>query len=153
VTQNSKSCPGEYYLVQIDGSSRYNPGPAGIGVVIFDPLGKVVKEISWFIGNKTNNQAEYQALLIALNEIRQWKKVPVLIETDSELLYYQIIGDYRVRNPELRTLHRRVKLLLSQLPNVKIKLVSRVKNRSADRLAKKATDNRGQISVYEKRNR
>lgn len=129
------------FIVQIDGSSRYNPGPAGIGIRVVAPDGSVIREISRFIGIKTNNQAEYEAFIEALKEIRCLGiQEPVDIQTDSELLYQQIKGKYRVRNQELKLLHKRALLLLSRLPNVKITLVERGENR-ADRLAKRASGN------------
>lgn len=132
---------GEELIVQIDGSSRYNPGPAGIGIRVVKPDGSVIKEISQFIGIRTNNQAEYEALLEALKEICSLDtQPPVVIQTDSELLYQQLTGRYRVRNRELKLLHKRALLLLSLLPNVKITLVKRGENR-ADRLAKRASGN------------
>ncbi|MEO0071643.1 MAG: ribonuclease HI family protein [candidate division WOR-3 bacterium] len=126
-------------IVQIDGSSRYNPGPAGIGIRVVAPDGSVIKEISRSIGIKTNNQAEYEALIEALKEIRCFGiQQPVVIQTDSELLYQQINGKYRVRNQKLKLLHKQALLLLKCLPNVKITLVERGENR-ADRLAKRAS--------------
>ncbi|MEO0068496.1 MAG: ribonuclease HI family protein [candidate division WOR-3 bacterium] len=129
----------ETYLVQIDGSSRCNPGPAGIGIRIIDPEGKVVKEISRFIGKRTNNQAEYEALITALNEIRLIGRHNYVIHTDSELLYNQLQGRYKVRNQQLKELHAQAKRLLSLLPNVTIRLVPRTENRLSDRLAKSAS--------------
>ncbi len=130
----------EKYIVQIDGSSRHNPGPAGIGVRITKADGTVIKEISHFIGIRTNNQAEYEALLIALKEISSLLgRKEVVIQTDSELLYYQITGRYRVRNKELKTLHERAKVFLSQLPEVRFTLVPREENRATDRLARNAS--------------
>jgi len=137
------------YLVQIDGSSRCNPGPAGIGVRIISPNGKVVKEISRFIGKRTNNQAEYEALITALNEIRLIGRHHFVIHTDSELLYNQLQGRYKVSNQELKELHSKAKKLLATVPYVTITLISRNDNRSTDRLAK-AASRTGQKIIDEK---
>ncbi len=126
------------FLVQIDGSSLGNPGPAGIGVRIVGPDGTVVKEISRYIGTRTNNQAEYEGLLCALSESQGLGAGPVVIRTDSELLYYQMAGEYKVKNPELRILHSKAREMALALPNVTIGLVRREQNRETDKLAKAA---------------
>ncbi|MBM3330843.1 ribonuclease HI family protein [candidate division WOR-3 bacterium] len=133
------------FLVQIDGSSLGNPGPAGIGVRITRPDGTVLKEISRFIGIRTNNQAEYEGLLCALSESSELGTGSVIIRTDSELVYFQMAGRYKVKNPELRQLHSRAREIVLQLPNVSIQLVRREQNKETDRLAKaaaQAADNR-----------
>lgn len=124
--------------MQIDGSSLGNPGPAGIGVRILGPDGVVLKEISRFIGTRTNNQAEYESLLCALHESRELGSRRVVIRTDSELLYYQMAGRYKVKNPGLKVLHGRARELTTKLPNVMIELVRREQNRETDKLAKAA---------------
>jgi len=126
------------FLVQIDGSSLGNPGPAGIGVRIVGPDGAVVKEVSRFIGTRTNNQAEYEGLLCALAESRRLGPGRVVIRTDSELLYHQMAGRYKVKNPELKVLHSRARELALDLPNVSIELVRREQNKETDKLAKAA---------------
>ncbi len=136
------------YTIHIDGSSRFNPGPAGIGIAIIDPDGNVTREISRFIGIRTNNQAEYEALLCALHECRRLA-APVVIKTDSELLYYQIIGRYRVRDPKLKQLHGEAIRLLQQLPQVGIELVRRDCNKLPDRLARAASE---AVDVVKKHN-
>jgi ribonuclease HI len=127
------------FLVQIDGSSLRNPGPAGIGVrIINNADGTVLKEISRSIGIRTNNQAEYEGLLCALKECRELGNQRVVIRTDSELVYYQMGGRYKVKNAELKTLHSKAQHLISQLPNVAIQLVRREQNKETDKLAKAA---------------
>jgi ribonuclease HI len=126
------------FLVQIDGSSLGNPGPAGVGVRVVAADGTVVKEISRFIGIRTNNQAEYEGLLCALSESRRLGSGPVAIRTDSELLYYQMAGMYKVKNAHLRALHSRAREMAQELPNVRIELVRREQNRETDKLAKAA---------------
>jgi len=126
------------FLVQIDGSSLGNPGPAGIGVRIIAPDGTVVKEISRYIGIRTNNQAEYEGLLCALRESRGLGSGRVVIRTDSELLYYQMAGKYKVKNPELKVLHAKARELALEQPNVTVELVRREQNKETDKLAKAA---------------
>jgi len=133
------------FLVQIDGSSLGNPGPAGIGVRIVRPDGTVQKEISRSIGIRTNNQAEYEGLLCALRESSELGPGPVVIRTDSELVYYQMIGRYKVRSRELKLLHSEAREILLRLPDVSVQLVRREQNRETDKLAKSAaqmTDDR-----------
>lgn len=128
------------YLVEVDGSARYNPGPAGIGIRILKPDQSVLKEISRFIGIKTNNQAEYEALIAALKEIRSLcPNQPVVIKTDSELVYRQLKGEYRVRDENLKTLYRQAVGLLNTLPEVRIIFVPRDENKTTDKLAKSAS--------------
>lgn len=124
----------------MDGSSRCNPGLAGIGIVIITPEGKVAKEISRFIGVKTNNQAEYEALITSLKEAKNLIPYPVVLQTDSELLFYQLTGKYRVKNNQLKPLYNEAKRLLARLPNTTLNLVPRKANILSDRLAKKASN-------------
>ena len=105
---------------------------------IVAPDGAVVKEISRYIGTRTNNQAEYEGLLCALSESRGLGTGPVAIRTDSELVYYQMAGKYKVKNPELKALHSKASELTRELPNVSIELVRREQNRETDKLAKAA---------------
>lgn len=100
----------------------------------------MLSEISRSIGVRTNNQAEYEALLLGLQEAA---KLPegsvVVVDTDSELLFYQMSGEYRVKDPALRLLHSQARELLGRMPGVKLRLVSREQNRATDRLAKMAS--------------
>ncbi len=127
------------YLIEIDGSSRNNPGSAGIGVRILGPDGTVTKEISRSIGIRTNNQAEYEAFICALHEARQLPHGPVVIRTDSELLYRQITGRYRVRHPGIKPLYETARQLMDSRPDIKLELVPREANRATDRLARAAS--------------
>ncbi|NLG87127.1 MAG: reverse transcriptase-like protein, partial [Firmicutes bacterium] len=86
-------------ILHIDGASRGNPGPAGIGVVIADVSGTVLAEVSEYIGEVTNNVAEYKALLKGLQEAARIGAKDVSIYSDSELLVKQMNGQYRVRHP------------------------------------------------------
>ncbi len=127
--------------VFIDGASSGNPGPSAIGILITDNQGRVVKKIARQIGYATNNQAEYTALLHAVRELQtlQERMHPqtIIIHTDSELLYNQLLGKYRVCHPELRKLLNQVQRWIDGLPVV-FRKIRREENRAADRLAKKA---------------
>jgi ribonuclease HI len=111
-------------LIEVDGSSRINPGPAGIGVVVVGADGTILKQISRAIGEATNNQAEYTALVSGLVEAASFPNDTVVIQTDSELLY---------------PLWSRAHHLLRGLPDVRLRLVSREHNRRADKLARSAS--------------
>ncbi len=126
-------------LIQADGSARNNPGPAGIGVAVIGPDGTVIREISRAIGNRTNNQAEYEAVICAFTEARRLVGQAIVLQTDSELVYRQILGQYRVRNARLKPLHARAAQLLRDTPGVTFRLGPRTENRQADRLAQAAS--------------
>jgi len=124
----------------VDGASRGNPGPAGIGVVI-KADGKVFK-IAEYVGTRTNNQAEYLALIKALTKLRELDVRKVYVYSDSVLLVKQVNGEYRVRHPELKTLHEKVRELVASFEDFHIIHVDREKNREADRLANEAIESR-----------
>ncbi|UCG43596.1 MAG: ribonuclease HI family protein [candidate division WOR-3 bacterium] len=126
-------------LIEIDGSSRANPGPAGIGVIVVGPDGSILKQISRAIGENTNNQAEYAALICGLTEASSFPRDTVTVQTDSELLYRQMTGKYRVKNQLLKPLWSQAHRLLRSLPNVRLKHVTRQHNRRADKLAQSAS--------------
>ena len=120
--------------VYIDGASKGNPGPAGVGVVICEGA-EVVKNISRYIGRATNNIAEYNALIYALEEALILKSENLKIYTDSELLYRQFQGEYKVKNPEIKVLFIRAMHLMKVFKGVSFVHIPREKNRGADKLA------------------
>jgi len=124
----------------IDGASKGNPGPAGIGIVIYDGDDRLVGKISSYIGKKTNNQAEYTALLRAIELAIYFKTKVLKIRSDSELVVRQINGEYQVANANIKNLYEKVMELKKQIPNFKIEHVMRNFNEKADFLAKKASD-------------
>lgn len=128
----------ERVLISADGASRGNPGQAAIGATIKDGQGKLLMRISRRIGNATNNQAEYQAVIAALKEAIRLGAREVDIILDSELVVRQLNGRYRVKNPALKSLYRQVKQLQEQLEALTITHVPREQNREADRLANMA---------------
>ena len=125
-------------FIFFDGAAKGNPGPAGIGVIFYRKYNTVVREISHFIGIKTNNQAEYEALLAALKEAEDFASTRLILKTDSELVYRQILGIYKVKDYKLKKYHQHAIEMLARLPNAKIEFVPREENRAADRLANQA---------------
>jgi len=128
----------------IDGAARGNPGPAGIGVVICDESGKVLKEISRYIGEGTNNFAEYTALIHGLSEALEMGFSHVVVNTDSELLARQIRGEYRVKSKAIVPLFDAALDLLGKFKFVSVNHVPREKNKQANKLAGKAVQSGAQ---------
>ena len=134
--------PGDL-TVFVDGASRGNPGPAAIGVVIKDGQGTTLLKVSAAIGRKTNNQAEYNALITALREARHLGASGLMINTDSQLMAEQVAGNYRVRNDNIRPLYDQAMQLLQTFQRFSIKHIPRSLNAEADRLANQALDQLG----------
>jgi ribonuclease HI len=133
--------PPEHYLIaHSDGGARGNPGPAGYGVVIQDQSGRKVAQLSEYLGHQTNNFAEYQGLIAALEYALQHGPKALKLISDSELLVRQIKGIYKVKNPTLQDLHGRAKELIAQLDWFSIGHALREHNTDADRLANEAMD-------------
>jgi ribonuclease HI len=124
--------------VHVDGASRGNPGPAAVGVVIKDATGAPVLKVSSYIGRKTNNQAEYTALIVALQEAKRLGADQVYINTDSQLMAEQINGNYRVRNAHIRPLFEKAMQLLTAFQYYSIDYIPRYLNSEADALANQA---------------
>jgi len=124
----------------VDGASRGNPGEAGCGAVIFDETGKTLRELTRYLGRATNNVAEYEGLLMGLEETLRLGVKRLRVESDSELLVRQLNGAYRVKDEKLIRLHQQARALLRQLESYRIIHVRREKNRLADRLANQAID-------------
>lgn len=124
----------------VDGASRGNPGPAGIGVVLKDAKGRVIAEISEFIGRGTNNVAEYRALIRALEEAAALGAREVVVRSDSELLVRQLSGEYKVKSPDLSPLHLDAHRLLKGFAKRTFERIPRGENAAADALANRALD-------------
>ena len=122
-------------IIFTDGASQGNPGRAAIGVIIKDEQGKVITSISQSIGRTTNNQAEYKAVITALEETIKAGARQVEVRSDSELIVRQINGRYRVKNAALKPLHQKVMELLSHLESFTFSHIPREQNMEADRLA------------------
>ena len=122
----------------MDGASRGNPGPAGAGAVFVDGQARPVHRFSKYLGETTNNVAEYLALVYALQEALRHGYGVVAVKTDSELLERQVTGVYKVRDPQLRLLHDLVRHLADGFEQFSIAHIPRTENRAADRLAGQA---------------
>ncbi len=132
----------EWGVVYTDGASRGNPGESGIGFLLLDKRGKVLKESNRYIGIATNNVAEYEAVILALTDAKSLGIERVEIRTDSRLLYSQLTGKYRIKNPKLMKLAIRCMRLLRSFEDWKVTLIPREKNSRADKLAQSAIDER-----------
>jgi ribonuclease HI len=130
--------PSKRLTIYVDGASRGNPGPAAIGAVIKDETGATAAKLSSCIGRATNNQAEYSALIMALQEARKLGADQVYISTDSQLMAEQINGNYKVRNAHIRPLFEKAMQLLKAFQYYAIDHIPRDLNSEADALANEA---------------
>ncbi|MDP2980724.1 MAG: ribonuclease HI family protein [Candidatus Omnitrophota bacterium] len=131
----------------IDGASRGNPGPSGIGIVFCDDRNNVVKKLFKFIGNATNNVAEYSALIYAMQEALIDRYNDVKIKSDSELLTKQLTGEYKVKNDNLRPYYDMFQHIARGFDKIEIISINRDNNSIADKLANKAIDSRFDSSL------
>jgi ribonuclease HI len=129
-------------IIYTDGAARGNPGPAAIGVVIKDEKGSTIASISQYLGATTNNQAEYRAVIAALEKALSLGVKHVALYSDSELVVKQINGQYKVKHAALRPLYMEVVRLAGGLESFKALNVPRERNKEADALANKALDNK-----------
>ncbi len=127
----------------MDGAARGNPGPAGIGVLIEDAQGNVVKEIGEPLGRTTNNVAEYSAFVRALEEARALGCARIAVFTDSELMAHQLNGRYACKAAHLQPLFQRARLLMSQFEGATVTHVRRELNKRADALSNLGADQVG----------
>lgn len=133
-------------IIYTDGASRGNPGRASIGVIFCSKDGKIIKEYSQEIGEVTNNEAEYQAVIFALKKAKalfgkeKIKKCEIEIRSDSQLLVSQLRGDYKVLEPKIQNFFIQIWNLKIDVGQVKFCLVPREENRLADKLANEALD-------------
>jgi ribonuclease HI len=134
------------WTAHVDGAARGNPGPAGIGIVIEDGTGNVIKEIGEPLGRTTNNIAEYSALVRALEEARALGCARLAIFTDSELMAHQLNGRYAVKADHLKPLFARARRLLDQFESATVTHVRREYNKRADALSNLGADQVGKKS-------
>jgi ribonuclease HI len=132
------------HTAHIDGGARGNPGPSGYGVVIHDPSGLKVAELSEYLGHHTNNYAEYQGLLAVLRYAVEHGIKALRVVSDSELMVRQMKGIYKVKNSDLRKLYEEALPLVRKLGYFEIRHAMREDNVDADRLANEAMD-RGRL--------
>jgi len=131
------------YIVYTDGAARGNPGPAAIGIVVLDESGHTVYESSRTLGVHTNNEAEYMAIIAALQYLREVRAKEADFYLDSELVVRQLNGRYKVKEPRLQSLHGQATMLLNAVPSHTIRHVPRKENARADALANEALDAEG----------
>lgn len=135
-----------HFIIHADGGSRGNPGPAGAGAMIRDGLGNSVASVSQFLGLRTNNFAEYEAVILAFAELEKLvpesrrKNTEVVVKMDSELVVKQMRGEYKVKNATLKEQCARLKGALSMFGAISFVHVPREENSDADFLANKAMD-------------
>jgi probable phosphoglycerate mutase len=132
--------PGRAFIAHCDGGSRGNPGPSGYGAVIEDANGRVVAELSEYLGIQTNNFAEYSGLLAVLRWAVENKAKRLRVVSDSELMVKQMQVLYKVRSPILRPLWEEARRLSRGLEHFDMRHTLRGGNKQADRLANEAMD-------------
>jgi len=135
-----RTAPENYLIAHTDGGARGNPGPAGYGVAISDSRGNKVAGLSQYLGHQTNNFAEYQALIGALEYAIENGHKALKVISDSELMVRQMKGIYKVKHPELRKLYEEAQQLVRKLEHYEIRHALREHNVDDDRLANEAMD-------------
>ena len=137
------------WTISTDGASHGNPGPAGIGVVLQPPDGRPRLLLYKYIGETTNNVAEYTALIYALQEALKRGARRVHVQMDSELVARQMAGSYRVRNEALRRLYEQCRHLAAGFADCRIESIPRERNTIADRLAARGVAARPDTTLKE----
>ena len=133
--------------IYTDGGARGNPGPAALGVLFLGEKGQILKEYSQYLGEKTNNEAEYLALIFALKKAKalfgkeKIESLPIDLKSDSELLIKQMKGEYKIKTPAIQNLFLEAWNLKIEFKNLKFYSVSREENKRADKLVNEALDN------------
>jgi ribonuclease HI len=127
-------------VVNVDGGSRGNPGPAAVAAVVTDPSGNELAERAETIGEATNNVAEYRALLLGIELAKELAADEVEFVGDSKLIVEQVKGNWKVKQDHLRPLHTKVRDALRDLPSWSIRHVKRGENERADELLNDALD-------------
>ena len=133
------------FVLEFDGGSRGNPGPAGLGVRLITEDGVTLYELGEFLPHATSNVAEYTGLLRGLHAALAWQASRLTIRADSELVVRQLNGQYKVKSPDLRPLYERATALMEQIGNVKVFHVYRENNKRCDALANEAMDKRSRV--------
>jgi ribonuclease HI len=131
-----------FWRLFCDGASRGNPGPAGAGAVIYNPQGEVSAQVSEYLGETTNNVAEYQALLLGLQAARRLGVHRLQVFADSQLVVEQLNGRYRVKSALLLPFWRLAHKALQAFASCSVSHVPRAENHQADLLANQAIDQR-----------
>jgi ribonuclease HI len=129
------------YKLYTDGGARGNPGPSGIGAILFDDQDKLIWFENKFINNATNNQAEYLALILGLKLCIKYQVGKVNCYLDSELIVKQLNGEYKVKDAKMKKLKTKVDELISEFSQINFCHVTRDKNKFADKLVNLSLDN------------
>jgi ribonuclease HI len=130
----------KHLLIFSDGGSRGNPGPAGAGAVVCDAKGKVLKKLKKYLGEATNNVAEYEGLLLGLKEAAKLKPEQVTCYADSLLVMEQMAGNWKVKHVDMKPLHKKASLLAAKFAKISYHHIPREKNALADEMANQAMD-------------
>ena len=128
------------FRLYTDGAARGNPGPAGAGALLCDSGGRAIAELCEYLGEATNNVAEYRALLLGLKKAAELGGGEIEVLADSELMVRQLSGRYRVKNEGLKPLFQQAVRLLKEFEKYSIRHIDREQNYEADRLANRAID-------------
>ncbi len=131
---------GQILILRTDGASRGNPGHAAAGVVIEDATGRLLARGKKYLGKLTNNQAEYQALILGLQSVARYEPSLVRVYMDSELIVKQMNGSYRVKNMDIKPLYEEARRHCEILSSISFDHVDRSENHLADALANEALD-------------
>jgi len=129
--------------IYCDGGARGNPGPAAIGVMIYDAKGQLLRKIGRYIGSRTNNQAEYEAVIRGLKEALSYQPDEIDFYLDSELIVNQLKGIYKIKNQGLKPLYQTSRDLISKFKRVNFHHLKRKDNQEADRLVNQALNQAG----------
>jgi ribonuclease HI len=138
-------------IIYTDGGSRGNPGPAAIGVIFCNEKNQVIKKYSDYLGETTNNEAEYQAVVFALEKFKALfgkklaKSTEIELRSDSELLIKQLKGEYKILDEKIQPLFLKIWNLRLDFKKIKFKLISRQKNQEADKLVNEVLNNQPKI--------
>ena len=141
-------------IIYTDGGSRGNPGPAGVGVVIANEKNQTIKGYSKAIGKRTNNEAEYEAVILAMQKTKQLngkekvKKMDFEFRMDSELVARQLRGEYKMKEEKLIPLFIKIWNLRTEFGEIVFKEIPREKNKTADALANEAMDTKKQEGLF-----
>jgi len=130
----------EKIILYADGGARGNPGPAGAGAYLEDAAGVCLAKVHQYLGETTNNVAEYSALILGLKRALTFKPQYLVVKLDSQLVVRQLEGAYQVKQPHLKKLYSEVMGLLEKFPKIEIQHIPREENSEADLLANQAMD-------------
>ncbi len=133
------------FTIHADGGARGNPGPAGAGAVVRDGQGNIVATVSDYLGIRTNNYAEYEAVIQAMRQVHELAKgrladTTVMVKMDSELVIKQMNGVYKIKHPDMQAQAARLKELAAAMGAIFFAHVPRAQNSDADKLANDAMD-------------